>query len=439
VSAARLHTQLALKLAAMALLVAALVGSVAAFTERSRAFDLVTDRATVGAVNLQVALAGSLDAPGLGDHEALRETLAAYCGQREALIRQAAAGAFVLVRIVDAGRAEVARCTDAEHPGLAAVEAAARATPVDTSAEAQPVLLRLDGRRYVRVAAALRDARGATAAWAEGYFALSAETVAAARAKVARAAAIAVVTVLLTTLLLYPVIVRLLARVERLSRDLLDANLEMLRVVGSAIAKRDSDTDLHNFRVTIYSVRLAEALGVDAATIRVLIKGAFLHDVGKIGIRDAVLLKPGRLDDAERAEMQRHVDHGLDIIQRSTWLKDAAAVVGGHHEKVDGSGYFRHLSGETIPVLARIFSIADVFDALSSKRPYKEPMTYEKATGILLEGRGTHFDPAMVDAFLGIARGLHDTYAGRDDDTARRDLEGIVTTYFQVDLAAFLS
>ena len=146
--------------------------------------------------------------------------------------------------------------------------------------------------------------------------------------------------VIATTLLIYPLIRRLVERLSDLSIHLLDANLETLQVLGNAIAKRDSDTDAHNYRVTIYSVRLAEAHSVDNAAIRRLIKGAFLHDVGKIGVRDHVLLKPGRLNEEEFEIMKTHVSHGLDIIARSHWLRDAGEVIGGHHEQYAGKGYF---------------------------------------------------------------------------------------------------
>jgi len=110
--------------------------------------------------------------------------------------------------------------------------------------------------------------------------------------------------------------------------------------------------------------------------------------------------------------MQQHVHHGLDIVGRSRWLEDAATVVGHHHEKYDGSGYHDALAGEAIPLNARIFAVADVFDALTSRRPYKEPFALDKALEILREGRGTHFDPAVLDAFTRIAADLHRDIAG---------------------------
>ena len=129
----------------------------------------------------------------------------------------------------------------------------------------------------------------------------------------------------------------------------------------------------------------------------------FLHDVGKIGVRDSILLKPGRLDKDEYEIMKTHVRHGLDIVKRSAWLKDATDVVGYHHEKFNGEGYFENLAGEKIPIAARIFAIADVFDALTSERPYKKAFSLEQAISILKEGKETHFDPQLLDVFIDIA------------------------------------
>jgi HD-GYP domain-containing protein (c-di-GMP phosphodiesterase class II) len=185
-------------------------------------------------------------------------------------------------------------------------------------------------------------------------------------------------------------------------------------------------------------VRLAEAVGLDEATIRSLMKGAFLHDVGKIGITDAILLKPGRLTEAEFAEMKKHVSHGQDIISGSPWLQDAKPVVGGHHEKYDGTGYGNRLQGSDIAVIARIFAIADVFDALTSRRPYKEPLGYEETMEILLEGRTRHFDPDLIDTFLRIARPLYEAYSNRDDAKPREDVAALVRRYFKADVAHFL-
>jgi len=208
---------------------------------------------------------------------------------------------------------------------------------------------------------------------------------------------------LATTLVLYPVILSLNREVLSASRDILQGNIETAAVLGAAIAKRDADTGEHNYRVTLYAIALAEKIGLEREQIRHLTLGAFLHDVGKIGIPDGILLKPGRLNEAEFATMKQHVGLGLDIIANSHWLAPAAEVIGNHHEKLDGSGYPQGRRGEDIPPNARIFAIVDVFDALMSKRPYKPPMALEQALEILRAGRGQHFDSALVDAFCDIA------------------------------------
>jgi putative nucleotidyltransferase with HDIG domain len=269
-------------------------------------------------------------------------------------------------------------------------------------------------------------------------FDVSDEEIAALDRRMIRSALFGIGIVFITALLIYPFITSLLGRLSGLTTRLLDANLETISVLGSAIAKRDSDTDAHNFRVTVYSARIAEQMGLDSETMRTLIKGAFLHDVGKIGIRDNVLLKPGKLTDDEYKVMKRHVNHGLDIVERSDWLDDAREVVGSHHEKFDGTGYDRGLKGEEIPVTARIFAIADVFDAVASKRPYKEPYSFDETMEILEAGRGTHFDPRMLDAFSEIARPLYDKFANSDVEVPRAELTEIVRRYFQKEVAELI-
>jgi HD-GYP domain-containing protein (c-di-GMP phosphodiesterase class II) len=288
----------------------------------------------------------------------------------------------------------------------------------------------LAGRPYLHLAMPVLDRNGTLVAYGEGLFRVSDEAVAQVRRTALQSALYVNLIVLATALLLYPVILTLMRRLARYSESLLASNLETLEVLGSAIAKRDSDTDAHNYRVTLYSLRLAEAAGLDADRTRGLIKGAFLHDVGKIGIRDHILHKPARLDADEFRFMQTHVDHGLDIVHRSFWLADAEDVVIGHHEKFDGSGYPKQIAGEDIPLEARIFAIADVFDALTSRRPYKEPLSFDETMSILHEGRGRHFDPTLLDRFDAIARELYKRYGGRDDDELRAEVRAIVKRFF---------
>jgi HD-GYP domain-containing protein (c-di-GMP phosphodiesterase class II) len=164
--------------------------------------------------------------------------------------------------------------------------------------------------------------------------------------------------------------------------------------------------------------------------MRGLIKGSFIHDVGKIGIPDAVLHKPGPLNEEEYRLMQTHVAMGVDIVRRAAWLRDSVLVVAAHHEKFGGGGYPQGTQAVDIPLAARIFAIADVFDALTSKRPYKNPLGFQETMQILHQGRGVHFDPELLDAFAGIAAELHEKYAGGEEGNLRQELVAVVGRYF---------
>lgn len=229
--------------------------------------------------------------------------------------------------------------------------------------------------------------------------------------------------VVLSTGILVPILLVLESSVIRHARDAVDANVDALVTLGNAIAQRDSDTDAHNYRVTLSAIRLAEHLGLEDEFIRQLIRGAFLHDVGKIGIPDAILLKPGRLTSEEFAVMESHVRRGLEIVAQSWWLTSAATVIGGHHEKFDGTGYPNGLVGEAIPLAARVFAVVDVFDALISERPYKEAFTLERACKLMLEGRDRHFDPQILDSFLQIVAAFYEESCTVDEECTRRALK----------------
>lgn len=211
---------------------------------------------------------------------------------------------------------------------------------------------------------------------------------------------------------------------------LLEANIEMLEVLGSAIAKRDSDTNVHNYRVTLMAVGMGEAYGLPRDALQALVKGSFLHDVGKIGISDTILLKPGKLDRAEFETMKTHVNHGTDILGRYAWLRDAMDVVGHHHEKFDGTGYPSGLAGEAIPINARIFAIADVFDALTSARPYKAALSMEAAILTMQPDRGRHFDPALFDLFLDMASALYAEIGLAPPEALTATLQQRLRSYF---------
>ncbi|MEW6078512.1 MAG: HD domain-containing phosphohydrolase [Thermodesulfobacteriota bacterium] len=432
-----LHLMLITRLAAVTLIVSVLVAILVVGKERERVFQKAREKALMRTGMLRMLILENLDAPNLGSHEAIRKMVKSMAYQGSDLD----VGRYVFARIIDASFTEVARVVNENHDQIndlvQYIESGQHRIPAGVS-RPEMTWVRVGSRRYVYAMVPFANSRGDIAAYVEGFYASTEQEDRAAFRNLLQALAIAIGTVLATSLLLYPLIVQLLRRVERLSLRLLDANMEMLRVIGSTIAKRDSDTDIHNFRVTIYAVRIAEAMGLDASMIRTLIKGAFLHDVGKIGIRDNILLKPGKLDENEFTEMKKHVHHGRDIINRSSWLKDALPVVESHHEKFEGQGYPDGLIGTDIPILARIFAIADVFDALTSHRPYKSPLSFEDTIDILIKGRTIHFDPEVLDVFIGIAKPLYDTYGNRDDDTPRYDLDEIVKRYFRADIAAYL-
>ncbi len=341
-------------------------------------------------------------------------------------------GEFVYVRFLDPTGAPLAELARSREATTAALREVAGVTSSASTESAEIALRKIDiaGHPHIHLVLPVHDRGGKLLGQVSGVFRVSEESIAQARRAALENALYVAAIVLWTSLLLYPVIVTLMRRLAAYSESLLASNLEALEAWGRAIAKRDSDTDAHNYRVTLYSLRLGEALGLDPERQRALVKGAFLHDVGKIGTPDRILHKPGRLDADEFAIMQLHVQDGLDIVRRIGWLEDAQAVVGGHHEKFDGSGYPARRAGADIPIEARIFAIADVFDALTSRRPYKEPLSFEATFEILDAGRGKHFDPDLLDRFKAIARELYERYSGRDDSGLRDETREAVNRLF---------
>jgi HD-GYP domain-containing protein (c-di-GMP phosphodiesterase class II) len=217
---------------------------------------------------------------------------------------------------------------------------------------------------------------------------------------------------------------------EEASKSLREANVGVLEVLGSAIAKRDHGTSEHNYRVTLYTLNIAEDIGHPKVQMRSLIKGSFLHDVGKIGISDNILLKEGKLTDDEFSIMKCHVQHGSDIISGYPWLSDCVDVVRHHHEKFDGSGYILGLKGKDIPINARIFTVADVFDALTSARPYKAAFSYDEAIGIMEKDRGSHFDPEILDVLCGMGDAIYQKVYLSDENSMRNSLKVYIDALF---------
>jgi HD-GYP domain-containing protein (c-di-GMP phosphodiesterase class II) len=178
---------------------------------------------------------------------------------------------------------------------------------------------------------------------------------------------------------------------------------DTIRSLIKALELRDMETEGHSERVVAISLFIGEKLGMTRFELDKLVLGSYLHDIGKIGVPDAVLLKPGKLDPQERAVIETHVAKGIEIIGDIAFLEPATEVVLYHHEQWDGSGYQRGIKGEEIPVTARIFAVVDVFDALTSDRPYRKALSLAEAKGILREERGGHFDPTIVDIFMEIS------------------------------------
>jgi len=176
----------------------------------------------------------------------------------------------------------------------------------------------------------------------------------------------------------------------------------VVKALVAALDMREHDTELHSLRVRAYTLRLAEELGEEPEQQRIYALAALLHDIGKIGIPDAILLKAGRLTDDEWSHIREHPALGQKILEPVQFLKEAKEIVYAHHEKYDGTGYPRGLAGTDIPRGARIFAVADVFDALTSTRPYKDALTYTEARQEIEGSSAAHFDPEVVDAFLRI-------------------------------------
>jgi putative two-component system response regulator len=194
--------------------------------------------------------------------------------------------------------------------------------------------------------------------------------------------------------------------VERRTAELGDAleTLEhtyrsTLKALAAALETRDVETHGHSERVVRFSLRLGRELGLDEGQLKALEFGALLHDIGKIGVPDTILRKPSALTEEEWVKMRQHPLHGQQILRGIEFLKDAARVVGQHHEKWDGSGYPLGLSGEEIDLNARIFAVADAFDALTSDRVYRAKTSYAEAAAELDRCSGQHFDPGVVAAF----------------------------------------
>jgi HD-GYP domain-containing protein (c-di-GMP phosphodiesterase class II) len=185
------------------------------------------------------------------------------------------------------------------------------------------------------------------------------------------------------------------ARAQELRRSY----IETVRALSNAVEARDAYTGKHAERVAAYGLEIARKFPSELVLTPELEFGFLLHDVGKVAIPDAILYKPGPLTEEERALMSRHPVIGSDIVRGIEFLAEAADVVRSHHERWDGTGYPDGLAGEDIPLAARVFSVADVLDALTTDRPYRPATSLRYARGMIDSESGTHFDPRVVEAF----------------------------------------
>lgn len=179
-----------------------------------------------------------------------------------------------------------------------------------------------------------------------------------------------------------------------------------LEALGDALDLKDSETEGHSKRVTAYTIALARAMGIKPAEIKVIARGAFLHDIGKMAIPDEILRKPGALTAQEQRIMREHCTQGYHILRKIPFLSEAAEIVFAHQEHFDGSGYPNGARGAEIPIGARIFAVADALDAITSDRPYRKARSFDAAREEILRCSGTQFDPAVVEVFLKIPNEL---------------------------------
>jgi putative nucleotidyltransferase with HDIG domain len=174
------------------------------------------------------------------------------------------------------------------------------------------------------------------------------------------------------------------------------------RALDAALQARDLCTHSHCQRVIYYSLSLGRMMGLSESELVTLERGVFLHDIGKIHMPDSVLQKPGLLSESERTVMQQHSSIGYEMLRHNPLLTEAAEIVLTHHERYNGSGYPAGLRGDDIPLGARICAVTDTFDAITSIRPYRTPMSFEEACRYINSERGRHFDPHIVDMFTAL-------------------------------------
>ncbi len=207
--------------------------------------------------------------------------------------------------------------------------------------------------------------------------------------------------------------------VKKATASLIAREQETLQILGKTAEYKDPETGAHVARVAHYSRLLAKEMAQNEKFQEIIFYASPFHDIGKVGIPDAILLKEGKLNEGEFMLMKQHASMGYEILKtsKSEYLKAGAVIAFSHHEKFDGTGYPNGLKGATIPLMGRIVAIADVFDALTSQRPYKQPWSLEKAFEFVQSEKGTYFDPLIVDCFVrqkDKVRAIYEEFQGED-------------------------
>jgi putative nucleotidyltransferase with HDIG domain len=201
------------------------------------------------------------------------------------------------------------------------------------------------------------------------------------------------------------------ARTEQLRKAIgtLERSYDItLEALGDALDLKDAETEGHSKRVTAFTIAIARAIGLSSDQIRVIARGAFLHDIGKMAIPDAILRKPGALTPDEVVIMREHCYRGYQMLRKIPFLAEAAEIVYSHQERFDGTGYPRGLKGEGIPLGARLFSVADTLDAITSNRPYRPAQTLDAAIEEIQKWSGRQFDPEVVKVFVSMPQNIWD-------------------------------
>jgi putative nucleotidyltransferase with HDIG domain len=213
------------------------------------------------------------------------------------------------------------------------------------------------------------------------------------------------------------------ARTEMLRKALADLERSYditLEALGDALDLKDAETEGHSKRVTAFTIAIARALDLPHDRVRVIARGAFLHDIGKMAIPDAILRKPGRLSPEEQSIMREHAQLGYQMLRRIPFLREAADIVYSHQERYDGSGYPRGLKTDQIPLGARMFAIADTFDAMTSDRPYRAAQSISSARREIERNAGKQFDPEIVKVFLSVPEHLWEELRNEIENQNRR-------------------